>query len=440
MTTRSPGSSSSGTSSDSDSFVVVAGAAYHWVRTKFTGKRRRKSYVQRLLPSRHTVSFDDITRALGPDLFRKSYRMSEAAFALLLNEVQDLIDKPFKAATEYRRSTVPPAVRLGITLRILAGASYLDLVLAYQVAESTLHEVFNSTCEALMTRLRLKGFPTSSAGLRSIAKRFQTSRKSVNPLSGCVGAVDGICVKIKKPEPQENPAMFYCRKGFYAIPVQALVDSDYIFRFCSAICTGSTHDSLAFSVSGLKREIDKGILGTCYYIVGDEAYSCTEHIITPFSKSGADTDQDNFNFFLSSLRMHVEQAFGMLVARWRILRGGLEFSVNKSTNLICLLMKLHNFVLENDRERSVLTHQLTDYEKQVLEADINQWCQESRQLAREFQGRYERDCCSHDGTLLPVRNGSNSRKRDRLVQIVKEKGRERPEVPLHHYSVDHERM
>ena len=78
--------------------------------------------------------------------------------------MQDLIYKPFTAATENRRSTASPAVMLGITLRILSGASYLDLILSYQVAESTLHEVFHSTCEALMTKLRLKGFLTSGAG------------------------------------------------------------------------------------------------------------------------------------------------------------------------------------------------------------------------------------------------------------------------------------
>ena len=89
---------------------------------KFTEKRRLKSFVHRLLPSRHTVFFDDITAALGPDLFRKSYRMSDAAFALLMSEGQDLIEKLFKVATEYRRSTVLSAVRLGITLRIVAGA------------------------------------------------------------------------------------------------------------------------------------------------------------------------------------------------------------------------------------------------------------------------------------------------------------------------------
>ena len=176
MMKRSRGSSSSGTSSDSDSFVAVAGAVCLWMRKKVTGECRRKSFIQRLLPSRHTVSFDEITRALGPDLFRRPNGKSEAAFALLLSEVQDLIDNSLKVATEYRRSTVPPAVRLGITLRILEGASYFILVLAYQVAKITLHEVFHSTCEALMTRLRLKGFPTSGAGLRSIAKRFQTSR------------------------------------------------------------------------------------------------------------------------------------------------------------------------------------------------------------------------------------------------------------------------
>ena len=60
--------------------------------------------------------------------------------------------------------------------------------------------------------------------------------------------------------------------------------------------------------------------------------------------------------------MNVEQAFGTLVVHWWILRGGLEFSRNKSTNFTCLLMKLHKFVLENDREHSALTHQFKDYE------------------------------------------------------------------------------
>ena len=82
--------------------------------------------------------------------------MSKSAFDLLLKEARDLIDKPFKAATKYRKITILSAVRLDTTLRILAGRSYLDLVLAYQVSKSTLNKIFNSTCEALITRLRLE--------------------------------------------------------------------------------------------------------------------------------------------------------------------------------------------------------------------------------------------------------------------------------------------
>ena len=93
-----------------------------------------------------------------------------------------------------------------------------------------------------------------------------------------------------------------------------------------------------------------------FYIVGDEAYTLLNYLITPCSRSNADVEQDNFNLFQSLMRMHIEQAFGMLVARWRILRSGLQYSVWISTKIICLLMKLHNFVLQNDTSKSFLIH------------------------------------------------------------------------------------
>lgn len=89
--------------------------------------------------------------------------------------------------------------------------------------------------------------------------------------------------------------MFYCPKAFYSIPIQALVNPNYIFRFCASICTGETHGSLEYSVFRLKREIGSGILIICYEIIEDEPYSYTEHIIEQCSKSNADTDQDIFN-------------------------------------------------------------------------------------------------------------------------------------------------
>lgn len=53
-----------------------------------------------------------------------------------------------------------------------------------------------------------------------------------------MGAMDGITNAIGKPQDATNQASFYNFKGFYAIPVQDIVDTKYIFIFFSANCVG----------------------------------------------------------------------------------------------------------------------------------------------------------------------------------------------------------
>lgn len=59
-----------------------------------------------------------------------------------------------------------------------------------------------------------------------------------------------------------------------------------------------------------------------------------------------DGDKD-FKYYLSSLRVHVEQAFGMLVDKLRILNNALNFIVKCNERIIYLCMKLHKFCIEN---------------------------------------------------------------------------------------------
>lgn len=90
-------------------------------------------------------------------------------------------------------------------------------------------------------------------------------------------------------------------------------------------------------------------MGLLFWIAGDEAYCVSQWIIVPYPSSTLTEDEDNFNSYPSSLRIHIEQAFGMLVARWRILCNGLNFSVKRCTTVISVVMKLHNFCLQEDR-------------------------------------------------------------------------------------------
>ena len=91
---------------------------------------------------------------------------------------------------------------------------------------------------------------------------------------------------------------------------------------------------MANAVSGFMEEVRGGLLRLVFWIATEEAYRVSECIIVPFPSSTLTEGEDNFNFYLSSLRIHIEQAFCMLVARWRMLRNGLNFSVKRCTTVI----------------------------------------------------------------------------------------------------------
>lgn len=78
--------------------------------------------------------------------------------------------------------------------------------------------------------------------------------------------------------------------------------------------------------------------------------------------------------------MQVEQDFWQLVAKWKILREGLNFNVDVATRIICCAMKLHNFCVENP---DVVYEEHTDVDRGELTNEIHEWFKLSKQDARE---------------------------------------------------------
>ena len=71
---------------------------------------------------------------------------------------------------------------------------------------------------------------------------LQFSRASRGVINGCIGALDGWVVKIKKPSARdgvENPQSFYSRKGYYGINVQVIVDKRKRVLFRSIMSRGA---------------------------------------------------------------------------------------------------------------------------------------------------------------------------------------------------------
>lgn len=96
------------------------------------------------------------------------------------------------------------------------------------------------------------------------------------------------------------------------MPVQEVVYSTYRFLYMSATCFGSAHDSLAFSSSALALQLEGSILPLPFYMVRGDAYDLKDYLLTPILSYMArpNIPQDAYNYFQSSLRLHVEKAFG----------------------------------------------------------------------------------------------------------------------------------
>lgn len=129
----------------------------------------------------------------------------------------------------------------------------MDVMFIFEISWYGVYNTFNTTMDSTIYSLSLCGVPfddetalnSLSAGF--ISAGFSSSRACEDPLVGCVRALDAIKIKISKRRDLFMPRNYYCRKGLYPLPFEAVVDSHHRFMAISSVICGSTHDSLAFS-------------------------------------------------------------------------------------------------------------------------------------------------------------------------------------------------
>ena len=259
--------------------------------------------------------WDQLAQKLATDgSFRHHYRMERATFDKLVE-----ILKPYLVSSRRRgqKGRVPVEFKVAMTLRWLAGGSYLDLCLVYQVSKATLF----GTVEAVTGAICASGagafyLPTTDSQRRTMANGFAL-RSTHAVLRDCVGAIDGLFIKTRAPSPRETPNIRRYRSGHkngFGLNLQACRDSQLYFYAASLNCPGATNDSVAWDHSHMSAFCRT--LPYPYYLVGDAAYPFSDTLLTPIptSPGAADfTTDDAFNFYQSQLRITIERAFGVLV-------------------------------------------------------------------------------------------------------------------------------
>lgn len=173
----------------------------------------------------------------------------------------------------------------------------------------------------------------------------------------CLGAIDGKHVVVTKP--WNSGSLFYNYKGTCSIVLLALVDANYRFLLIDVGSFGRNSDSGIFSRCRLGRKIKNNGLSfpepdplpnyaastkVPYVVVGDEAFPLLQNLLRPYPGKENSLDKQLFNYRLSRSRRVVENAFGILAARWRVFHTKIMLAPDRVNSVLLASCALHNFL------------------------------------------------------------------------------------------------
>lgn len=88
--------------------------------------------------------------------------------------------------------------------------------------------------------------------------------------------------------------------------------------------------------------------GMPYVFIGDEAFALQEDFLKPYSFKTLNDERRIFNYRLSRARRVVENAFGILVSRFRVLKSQINMQPQKIDDVVLACCALHNFLRRNN--------------------------------------------------------------------------------------------
>lgn len=138
----------------------------------------------------------------------------------------------------------------------------------------------------------------------------------------------------------------------------AICDASYKFLYIDVGSNGRISDGGVFRKTSFNEALINKKLNlppprplpsrntpVAFVLVADDAFAVTENIIKPFSQRNMNAIQRIFNYRLSRARRVVENAFGILSARFRVMRSPINLEPSKVTKITLASCALHNYLI-----------------------------------------------------------------------------------------------
>lgn len=164
--------------------------------------------------------------------------------------------------------------------------------------------------------------------------------------------------------PKLSGSLFHNYKGTFSSVLLAVADANYCFTYVDVGSYGRQNDASIFARSEFGQRLEHGTLqlpvaeggGLDYVFVGDEAFQLKQQVMRPYPgrRLGcAESDPGYhrravYNYRLSRARRIVENAFGIMVSKWRILRQPIQAKIETADAVVKATCILHNFLRHRD--------------------------------------------------------------------------------------------
>ena len=180
--------------------------------------------------------------------------------------------------------------------------------------------------------------------------------------------------------PKYGGSQYFNYKGFHSTVLLAVCDANYKFIYVNIGSYGRDNDASIFSQSQLYKAINTNTLNIPppeplqgvdipYFLVGDDIFALKPWLMKPYPGT-CNEQQHVFNYRLSRARRTIENAFGILAARWRIFRKPIRADVTTIDQIVKAAVCLHNYLLSTDNARYTPTGFVDSYSSEgIVEGD-----------------------------------------------------------------------
>ncbi|XP_067632103.1 uncharacterized protein [Eurosta solidaginis] len=246
--------------------------------------------------------------------------------------------------TEFKQQ-IGVEERLSITLQYLAhGIPFKKIAWSHKIGKSTVRMIVLETCEAIWQTLSpiYLSEPTEQQ-YKDITTDFSQ--------------------------------MWIMPNCFFSIVLLAACDAKYKFTAVSVGAYGSQSDGGIFHATKFGEDLLENRLPLPpdtplplssqpfpHFFVGDCAFPLKNNLMKPYPGRNTTREQRIFNYRLSRARRVIENAFGILTARWRVLKTTMEFYPENAEKIVLACLVLHNFIMFHDSSRWYCPENYTDGE------------------------------------------------------------------------------